>query len=127
MLKSFYLTILLISAPIIATIGQTLLKLGMRKVNKLNFTALSLLPKTIFQILLVPEVLLALPIYAIGLVIWLIVLTKVDLSYAYPFLSSSYLLIFLSSWLILGEEITSMRWIGLIFISIGLIFVGLSR
>ena len=99
----------------------------MRKVNKLNFTALSLLPKTIFQILLVPEVLLALPIYAIGLVIWLIVLTKVDLSYAYPFLSSSYLLIFLSSWLILGEEITSMRWIGLIFISIGLIFVGLSR
>ena len=127
MQKSLYITVLLVVAPVVGTIGQTLLKLGMRKVGQVHLTPFSQLPKTIFQMISVPEVLLAVPLYVAGFLLWLIILTEVDLSVAYPFLSFSYLLVFLSSWLLLGEEIVSMRWIGLGFISVGLLFVGLSQ
>ena len=125
--KSPHVIVLLIIAPVMGTIGQTLLKLGMLRVGKIRLSTFDQIVKTIIQMIVVPEVLLAIPLYVAGFFLWLVILTKVDLSVAYPFLSLSYILIFLSSWLILGEEIVPIRWIGLGFVSIGLLFVGFSQ
>lgn len=89
MQKSLYITVLLVVVPVVGTMDQTLLKLGMRKVGQVHLTPFSQLPKTIFQMISVPEVLLAVPLYVAGFLLWLIILTEVGLvllilSYLFP-------------------------------------------
>lgn len=55
-----------------------------------------------------------------ALVIWLLALSKVDISFAYPFLALGYVLVSAMAWLWLGEELSQMRIIGLAVIVIGI-------
>jgi multidrug transporter EmrE-like cation transporter len=52
---------------------------------------------------------------------WMFVLTKFELSYAYPFTSLSFVLVILFSYLIFAESITITKLIGLAFIVVGVI------
>lgn len=84
---------------------------------------------TIFNIIkamLRPWVVAGLSLYVVGTVTWLIVLSRVKLSIAYPMMSLSYVMVTLLSALVLKEKI---RWkyavLGLAFIGIGVSFIGL--
>jgi drug/metabolite transporter (DMT)-like permease len=59
-------------------------------------------------------------------IIWSTVLSKIDLSVAVPVASFSYVLIPLVSIIFLHEKISLLRWSGILFILIGVIFVSLS-
>ena len=59
-------------------------------------------------------------------VIWSAILSKIDLSVAVPIASFSYILVPLVSIILLGEQITFLRWIGILFILAGVIMVSLS-
>jgi len=59
-------------------------------------------------------------------IIWSTVLSKIDLSVAVPVASFSYILIALVSIIFLQEKISLLRWSGIFFILIGVIFVSLS-
>ncbi len=59
-------------------------------------------------------------------IIWSTVLTKIDLSVAVPIASFSYILVPLVSIIFLHEQITTLRWIGILLILSGVIFVSLS-
>lgn len=59
-------------------------------------------------------------------IIWSVVLSKVDLSVAVPVASFSYILVPLSSALFLREKVSLLRWSGVFFILIGVVFVSLS-
>lgn len=59
-------------------------------------------------------------------VIWSTVLSKIDLSVAVPVASFSYILIPLVSILFLHEKISALRWVGILFILAGVIFVSLT-
>jgi drug/metabolite transporter (DMT)-like permease len=59
-------------------------------------------------------------------VIWSTILSKIDLSVAVPVASFSYILVPLTSSVFLHENISSTRWLGIIFILIGVIFVSIS-
>ena len=59
-------------------------------------------------------------------IIWATVLSKIDLSVAVPIASFSYILVPLVSIVFLGEKISLLRWSGIIFILLGVIFVSLS-
>ncbi len=59
-------------------------------------------------------------------IIWSTILSKIDLSVAVPVASSSYILVPLASIIFLGEKIGFLRWVGIIFIIAGVIFVSLS-
>lgn len=114
-------------ATLIATLGQLLLKSGMRQVGPVSRSNLSnpfLLLLTVFTN---PWILIAIPIYAAGFLTWLIVLSKLDLSYAYPFLAVTYVLVPLLSWLFLGEQVPLMRWIGIAVVCIGIVLVGWAK
>ena len=52
---------------------------------------------------------------------WIMALKHYRLSYAYPFMSISFLLVAIFSWLIFGEEIKATQWIGLVIVITGLI------
>ena len=59
-------------------------------------------------------------------IIWSTILSKIDLSVAVPIASFSYILVPVVSILILHEKVSIVRWLGILFILAGVIFVSLS-
>jgi len=59
-------------------------------------------------------------------IIWSTILSKIDLSVAVPIASFSYILVPLVSIIYLHERVSMMRWVGILFILSGVIFVSLS-
>jgi drug/metabolite transporter (DMT)-like permease len=59
----------------------------------------------------------------ISLLTWLYVLRYLPLSIAFPISQAVHVLVPLGSWLILGENIITLRWIGIAFVSLGLAVV----
>ncbi|MCB0123355.1 MAG: hypothetical protein KDE58_13965 [Caldilineaceae bacterium] len=104
--------------------GQTAIKLGVSQPST-EGTASSLFA-LVNLILTSPWVLLGLTLYGIGAVAWIAVLARLDLSLAYPLLALNFVLITLSSRLILGETVPTMRWIGMFVICVGIIIVARS-
>jgi multidrug transporter EmrE-like cation transporter len=64
--------------------------------------------------------------YAISIVIWLYVLSKVEVSMAYPFSSIGYVIAAFIGFMFLGEHVTVTRVFGLALICFGLVFVARS-
>ncbi|MEI6831111.1 MAG: EamA family transporter [Candidatus Omnitrophota bacterium] len=59
-------------------------------------------------------------------IIWSTILSKIDLSVAVPIASFSYILVPVVSVIFLHEQISVLRWVGILFILTGVIFVSLS-
>ncbi|MGE4357225.1 MAG: EamA family transporter [Candidatus Omnitrophota bacterium] len=57
--------------------------------------------------------------YFTSSLIWLMVLSRAELSYAYPMLSLGYIMIVFLSWIIFKENVSFWRWLGIILISFG--------
>lgn len=66
-----------------------------------------------------PWVLSAFLAGGISLLIWMMALNKFSISYAYPFVSLSFLLVVLGGVLLFGEKISVQGWIGLVLIIMG--------
>lgn len=119
-------TIVFILASVCAGVaGQLALKYGMSQLGAQSLSP-STLTSMLTRIILSPWVVLGLAIYGAGTFFWLMVLSRVELSFAYPMLSLSYVLIIASSWLFLGESIGLLRIIGVVTIMAGVIFISQS-
>src|SRR4051812_10015902 len=57
--------------------------------------------------------------YVVSVVVWIVALTRVEVSLAYPMLSIGYVVNALAAWYLFGEALTAQRMIG-----IGIIIVG---
>ena len=121
-------TNILSSLPLIAlsiamgVSGQTMIKLG-------TLSATNLPAEPVARLLLVlrsPWVLLGLMMYGIGALSWVVVLSRLDLSIAYPFLALNFVLVALISWLLLGESIPGLRWVGIGCICVGILLIARS-
>ncbi len=114
---------LIIVAMLIGVVGQVALKAGMNQVGrieKLDFTKpMQILGPALTQ----PLVWIGLAAYALSAMFWLIVLSRFDLSYAYPMLASMYLVIPIVSRIFLDESIPPLRWVGMLVVLIGVILV----
>lgn len=102
--------------------GQTAIKMGLEQ-GKIEMLALAAPLQTIQLILHAPLVLTGLLLYALGALSWIIVLSRLDLSYAYPFLAVNFVLVTLVSRLVLGESVPLMRWMGILVICVGILIV----
>lgn len=104
----------------LGVIGQFLIKKGM---NLIGDTVSGNTTVFFFKAFTSPFVLGGLTFYVVSLLIWLVVLSKVNLSLAYPLISISYVLVLLVSWLFLNEAIPAVRWIGVGLIIAGVFFI----
>ena len=66
---------------------------------------------------------IAIAFVILSLITWLNVLRYIPLSIAFPISQAVHVLVPLGSWLILGENIVTLRWIGIAFVSLGLAVV----
>jgi len=108
------------------TVNQLFLKSTIDSLNlspKLNFIKIF---KFIFQLIIKPRLWLSFLFSVISLCIWLLVLAKADLSFAFSADSMHYIFIALASRFILKEKFSSLRWLGTGLIVMGIVFVSLS-
>jgi len=101
--------------------GQYSMKQGMRKFGEVTFDDNILM--TIAKMFLMPNVLIGLVFYAISTVFWLIALSKIELSVAYPMLSIGYILLMVLSYFLLNETITTYKVIGTLLIVAGITLI----
>lgn len=73
-----------------------------------------------------PYVLAGLTCYVVSVALWLMVLSRVEVSYAYPLLSVGYIVTALAGWLVFGESMTPVRWAGISVICCGVWLITLS-
>ncbi|XPV77582.1 MAG: EamA family transporter [Desulfovibrio sp.] len=63
----------------------------------------------------------------LGAISWLLVLSRMELSMAYPLISLGYVLVAFASRYIFHEKIPPTRWIGIAIIMVGIGLISMSR
>jgi multidrug transporter EmrE-like cation transporter len=111
----------IVIAIVIGVVGQIFIKKALNSMTGLDFSGNAL--STYMRIFSSPYVIIGVVTYVLSILFWVYGLTKVDLSYAYPFLAISYILVIIGSWYFLGETITALRIIGVSIICFGVIIV----
>lgn len=106
-------------------ISQMLLKQGMNTIGKFEFTGNSLW-STLPTVALNPYVIGGLAVLVFSMGLHLMALSRVELSFAYPFLSISYILVLIAGYVWFGETVNMSRVIGVGFICVGTFFVARS-
>jgi len=116
-------TILLISVvPLLVIISQLFLKQGLTKTKGIKIDNFSEFAESFLKLFQEKYIYIGVFIAIIGAFIWLIVISKKDLTLAFPVSSGIFfVLLFLFSWLFLGENITAWKIIGT-----GTILIGIS-
>lgn len=108
-------------AVMFSVVAQIYVKKGINLLQGVDFRAG--LVGAYGRILSSPQVILGIFLYFVSVVFWLYALTRVELSYAAPFLALTYVLMVLCSWLFLGEQVSVSRWVGVIVVGIGVLIV----
>ena len=116
--------ILLFTSVTFAVIGQLLLKYATTKTGELHLTKDT--KNSLIKIISNKFIILGVGSYGLSALLWLIVLSKMDLSLAYPLVSSSYILVALASKIFFNEKISKLRWISIIIIMLGVILLSTS-
>ncbi len=110
--------VLILSSVFLGVVGQLILKSGMARIGALAFRPAHV-ASTAWRIFSTPRIWGGLSLYGLGTFFWLVALSQVELGYAYPFISLSYVLILLTSWWLFKEEVSLLRLLGVFIICAG--------
>lgn len=102
--------------------AQLMLKFGMMNLGPISFTADTAILR-IFQIVFNPWVFAGLFTFVISMASHLYVLSKVDISFAYPFLSLAYVAVAIFAWLVFKEELGAFKIAGIALICVGTVLI----
>lgn len=112
---------LILISTLCSVFGQLTLKSGMQRIARLQASS-----SVIVQIVTSPWVIVGLGIYGCGVLFWLMALSRLDVSFVYPFASLSYVGIIIGSHFLFKEHISRSRLIGILVIIAGVSVIGLS-
>ena len=105
--------------------AQLLLKAGTNSVGQFSFTADNLFPIGI-RLASDPYILGGLGCYVVSVVLWIMALSRVEVSLAYPMLSFGYVVNAFAAWHLFGEALTVQRLVGIGTIIVGVFMVARS-
>jgi drug/metabolite transporter (DMT)-like permease len=106
--------------------AQIALKLGVSGARMQQELSTGTTSGFLTRALLAPTVLVGLGLYALSTVLWLLVLAKSDVSYAYPFVSLGFVFTSVYAFLVLHEPMQAARIGGIALIVLGVVFVARS-
>jgi drug/metabolite transporter (DMT)-like permease len=111
--------ILIVATVIINTTGQFLVKTGVNRVGEVSLNDFHALMKALSSWLVV----CGFVIYFLSALIWISILSKAELSWAFPILSLSYVFTAILSPVLLHESFSALRLIGTLVICLGVFLV----
>jgi len=116
MLKSF---MLIVFTVIINTAGQFIVKTGVNRLGTVSLTDFHTIVKALTSWL----ILTGFAIYFASAIVWISILSRAELSWAFPILSLSYVLTAILSPVFLHESFAPQRLIGILVICFGVFLV----
>ncbi|MFA5785773.1 MAG: EamA family transporter [Actinomycetota bacterium] len=119
--------LVIIGAVTLATAGQLLLKSGMNQVGTIGGSQLSHPISLGIKVFSTPAVVAGFALFLGSSMFWLVALSRVPLSIAYPMVSVSYVLILAFSFAALHEHPKLISLGGAALIVIGVVLVGLGH
>lgn len=108
----------ILSGILLNAIAQLLLKAGTRAVGAIHLTVDNWLPIAIKLATELP-IIGGLSCYVLSVVVWIIGLSRVDVSIAYPMLSLGYVVNAFGAWYFLNETISLQRIAAIVIILLG--------
>lgn len=112
---------MLLVAIAVNIVGETSLKRGMNDIGELHFN----LP-TLLRTATTPWIVLGFALVFGAAILWLRVISREPLSWAYPMLALGYLPLLFTTQELLGEHIAFQRWIGTAIVIVGVTLVARS-
>lgn len=121
-MKTLYKVLLFILLPVgLTSFGEINLK------NAINNMHLTLSIQALPQIIVNPFFILSVACIIVGGVLWLVGMSKFELSFMYPFLTLNYLFIIVGSIAYLKETVSIHTYIAVFLIALGLILISRSK
>ncbi len=117
---------MLVVSVCFAVSGQLTLKSAMDRVGRIGAKQVATPVKTVAKAAGEPRLWLGLLLFGVSALFWLVVLSRVPLSVAYPFVGLSYIAVVLFARLLLHEHVPALRWLGVVVVAAGIAIVGLS-
>jgi multidrug transporter EmrE-like cation transporter len=117
---------LLVVSVACATAGQLTLKAAMTSIGRIGTAQVADAGQTILKAAKEPLLWLGLVLFGLSAAFWLVVLSRVDLSLAYPLVGFSYVVVVGLSRFLLNEHVPALRWMGVALIAVGIALVGIS-
>jgi multidrug transporter EmrE-like cation transporter len=117
---------LIVVSVAFAVAGQLTLKSAMTEIGRIGSAQVANAADTIVRATKEPRLWLGLVLFGVSAAFWLVVLSRVPLSVAYPFVGMSYVLVVLLSRFVLHEHVPPSRWVGVVVVAAGIVIIGLS-
>lgn len=108
--------LLLLLLILVVSVGQILFKLVSGSVGNLSISSVIL-------VLLNPYFILAVGAYAFSTILWVVVLKRIELSKAYPFVALTFVLVPAAGFIFFGEKISVGLGLGIGFILTGVLVI----
>ncbi|MCC6610622.1 MAG: EamA family transporter [Burkholderiales bacterium] len=105
--------------------AQLLLKAGTNAVGRFEFSAANALPVGL-KLACEPHIVGGIACYVVSVVVWILALSRTEVSIAYPMLSIGYIVNAVAAWHLFGEAVTPMRVVGIAIIIVGVFVVARS-
>jgi multidrug transporter EmrE-like cation transporter len=105
--------------------AQLMLKVGMSRIGQFEFSFANTWPIGL-KVASNPFIMTGIGMYVVSVGVWLMVLSRMEVSMAYPMLSIGYIANALAAYYFLGEPLSSLRMLGIFIIIAGVVVVARS-
>jgi multidrug transporter EmrE-like cation transporter len=116
---------LILAGVVLNAAAQLLLKAGTNAVGHFEFSVHNILPVGL-KLGLEPHILGGVACYGVSLIVWIMGLSRVPVSIAYPMLSIGYAINAVAAWVLFGESLTAQKLVGIAFVVTGVFLVARS-
>lgn len=113
---------LILTGVLLNALAQLLLKAGTNSIGHFELSADAIVPIGL-RIATCPPILGGLACYGISVVVWILALSRVPVSQAYPLLSIGYVVNAIAAWWLFGESMGANKLAGMTLIIAGVILV----
>jgi multidrug transporter EmrE-like cation transporter len=116
---------LLLAGVLLNAAAQLLLKAGTNRVGDFSFTLDNVVPIGA-RLAANPPILAGLACYVVSVGFWILALSRVPVSVAYPMLSLGYVVNAFAAYFLFGESLAAQKLVGIGFIVVGVFLVARS-
>jgi len=119
--------LLLVTFTVNAVISQLLLRRATNMIGSPPM-GLSALPRFVGQAALSPWIYASVTLQVLSYVLWLVIVSREKLGVATASVGAGfYVLMALSAWLIYGETLSTLQWVGIVLVTCGVVCIGQGR